>query len=82
MLNTDIKKAIDLIRDRRERYLEAASYYDGTQSEVFPSKRWYRLLTSINTDYRFNSGNWRHAAMEEVQHTFTTKCLSSRVEPE
>jgi hypothetical protein len=54
MFNTDIKKAIDLIRDRRERYLEAASYYDGTQSEIFPSKRWYRLLTSINTDYRFN----------------------------
>lgn len=51
---SDIKKALDAIRDRRNHYLMAESYYDGTQSEVFPNQRWYKLLTNAGSDFRFN----------------------------
>jgi hypothetical protein len=50
----DMKKAIDLIRDRRNHYLTAEAYYEGTESEVFASPRWYSLLTNTGTDFRFN----------------------------
>jgi len=50
----DMKKAIDLIRDRRNHYLTAEAYYEGTESEVFASPRWYNLLTNTGTDFRFN----------------------------
>jgi hypothetical protein len=51
---SDIKKAIDTIIDRRNTYLTAESYYEGTQSEVFPNNRWYKLLIGTKNDFRFN----------------------------
>jgi hypothetical protein len=58
MFNNDMKKAIEMITDRRAYYLNAEAYYEGIQSEVFPSKRWYSLLTNSEkysrTDFRFN----------------------------
>lgn len=51
---SNIKKAIDLITDRRNHYLQAETYYEGTNSEVFPNQRWYRLLTNAGSDFRFN----------------------------
>jgi hypothetical protein len=58
MFNNDMKKAIEMITDRRSYYLNAEAYYEGIQSEVFPSKRWYSLLTNAEkyggTDFRFN----------------------------
>jgi hypothetical protein len=50
----DMKKAIDLIRDRRNHYLTAEAYYEGSVSEVFTSAKWYKLLTANRTDFRFN----------------------------
>lgn len=53
-----MKKAIEMITDRRSYYLNAEAYYEGIQSEVFPSKRWYSLLSNAEkysgTDFRFN----------------------------
>ena len=53
-----MRKAIEMITDRRNYYLSAEAYYEGIQSEVFPSKRWYSLLTNSErfgrTDFRFN----------------------------
>ena len=58
MFNNDIKKAIEMITDRRSYYLNAEAYYEGILSEVFPSKRWYNLLSNSEkyggTDFRFN----------------------------
>lgn len=51
---SDIKKAIDAITGSRNHYLMAESYYEGTQSEVFPNQRWYKLLTNAGSDFRFN----------------------------
>jgi hypothetical protein len=51
---SDIKKAIDLIVNRRNVYVTAESYYEGTQSEVFPNQRWYKLLGNAGSDFRFN----------------------------
>jgi hypothetical protein len=50
----DMKKALDMIRDRRNHYLTAEAYYEGVQSEVFGNPVWYRLLTTSNSDFRFN----------------------------
>jgi hypothetical protein len=50
----DMKKAIDLIRDRRNHYLTAEAYYEGTQAEIFPNQRWYSLITNTANDFRFN----------------------------
>jgi len=50
----DMKKAIDLIRDRRNHYLTAEAYYEGTQSEIFTNPSWYRLLSVNGNDFRFN----------------------------
>ncbi len=51
---SDIKKAIDTIIDRRNSYLTAEAYYEGTNSEVFPNNRWYKLLGGSPNDFRFN----------------------------
>ncbi len=51
---SDIKKAIDTIVDRRNTYLTAETYYEGTNSEVFPNNRWYKLLGNAGSDFRFN----------------------------
>jgi hypothetical protein len=51
---SDIKKALTSIIDRREVYVKAEAYYEGDQSEVFPSIRWNRLLKSQGSDFRFN----------------------------
>ena len=50
----DMKKAIDVIRDRRNYYLTAEAYYEGTESEIFSNPRWYDLLTNRKNDFRFN----------------------------
>lgn len=50
----DMKKAIDQIRDRRNHYLTAEAYYEGTQSEIFTNPTWYRLLSVNGNDFRFN----------------------------
>lgn len=50
----DMKKAIDLIRDRRNHYLTAEAYYEGTQGEIFTNPSWYRLLSVNGNDFRFN----------------------------
>jgi hypothetical protein len=50
----DMKKAIDLITDRRNHYLTAEAYYEGSVSEVFSNTKWQKLLTSNKTDFRFN----------------------------
>ena len=50
----DMKKAIDLIRDRRNHYLTAEAYYEGTQAEIFPNERWYSLINNTANDFRFN----------------------------
>lgn len=51
---SDIKKAVDGILDRRNHYLAAQSYYEGTQSEIFPNQRWFKLLGNAGSDFRFN----------------------------
>lgn len=50
---SDIKKAVDAIVNNRNAYLMADAYYEGTESEVFPNQKWYRLLAN-NSDFRFN----------------------------
>lgn len=50
----DMKKAIDLIRDRRNHYLTAEAYYEGNQSEVFSSPSWYKIFPRVANDFRFN----------------------------
>jgi hypothetical protein len=50
----DMKKAIDMIRDRRNQYLTAEAYYEGTVGEIFTNARWYQLLTANRSDFRFN----------------------------
>lgn len=50
----DMKKALDLIRDKRNYYLTAEAYYEGTQSEIFTNPSWYRLLSVNGNDFRFN----------------------------
>jgi hypothetical protein len=50
----DMKKAIDMIRDRRNHYLTAEAYYEGSVGEVFSNENWYRLLTANRNDFRFN----------------------------
>lgn len=50
----DMKKAIDMISDRKNHYLTAEAYYEGTVSEIFPNPRWYNLLTNTGNDFRFN----------------------------
>lgn len=50
----DMKKALDMIRDKRNFYLTAEAYYEGTQSEVFTNPSWYRLLSVNGNDFRFN----------------------------
>jgi hypothetical protein len=51
---SDIKKAIDTLIDRRNQYLTAESYYEGTNSEIFPNNEWFRLLNNSRSDFRFN----------------------------
>jgi hypothetical protein len=50
----DMKKAIDTIRDRRNYYLTAEAYYEGSVGEVFSNAKWYKLLTANKNDFRFN----------------------------
>lgn len=50
----DMKKALDMIRDRRNHYLTAEAYYEGTQHEIFTNPSWYRLLSVNGNDFRFN----------------------------
>jgi len=50
----DMKKAIDLIRDRRNHYLTAEAYYEGNQSEIFSSPSWYKIFPRVGNDFRFN----------------------------
>jgi hypothetical protein len=50
----DMKKALDLIRERRNYYLTAEAYYEGTQGEIFTNPSWYRLLSVNGNDFRFN----------------------------
>jgi hypothetical protein len=50
----DMKKALDMIRDKRNFYLTAEAYYEGTQTEVFTNPSWYRLLSVNGNDFRFN----------------------------
>jgi hypothetical protein len=51
---SDIKKAIDTIVDRRNTYLVAEEYYEGTNLEVFSNNRWLQVLGSIKNNFRFN----------------------------
>lgn len=50
----DLTKAIDIIRERRNFYLVAESYYRGNQSEIFANPKWYQLIRSDVNDFRFN----------------------------
>lgn len=50
----DMKKALDMIRDRRNFYLTAQSYYEGNQLEIFSNPRWYQLINPNVNDFRFN----------------------------
>ena len=50
----DMKKAVDLIRDRRAHYLTAEAYYEGSVREVFSNARWFNLLTGGADTFRFN----------------------------
>jgi hypothetical protein len=51
---SDIKKAIDTIVDRRNTYLVAEEYYEGTNLEVFSNNRWLQVLGTIKNNFRFN----------------------------
>ena len=51
---SDLKKALTSIIDRRNEYIKAEAYYEGSQAEIFPSLRWNRLLRNQGTDFRFN----------------------------
>ena len=51
---SDIKKAIDTIVDRRNTYLVAEEYYEGTNLEVFSNSRWLQVLGSVRNNFRFN----------------------------
>jgi len=51
---SDIKKAIDTIIDRRNTYLVAEEYYEGTNLEVFSNNRWLQVLGSARNNFRFN----------------------------
>lgn len=50
----DMKKALEMIRDSRNSYLTAEAYYEGTQEEIFGNPKWYQLLVSRNSDFKFN----------------------------
>lgn len=49
-----MKKALEMITDRRNQYLTAESYYEGTQYEIFSDPKWYRILNSKRPYFRFN----------------------------
>ena len=51
---SDIKKAIDTIVDRRNTYLVAEEYYEGTNLEVFSNNRWLQVLGTVRNNFRFN----------------------------
>jgi hypothetical protein len=51
---SDIKKAIDTIIDRRNTYLVAEEYYEGTNLEVFSNNRWFQVLGNVRNNFRFN----------------------------
>ena len=51
---SDIKKAIDTIVDRRNTYLVAEEYYEGTNLEVFSNNRWFQVLGNVRNNFRFN----------------------------
>lgn len=50
----DMKKALEMIRDSRNAYLTAEAYYEGRQEEIFGNPKWYQLLVSKSSDFRFN----------------------------
>jgi enamine deaminase RidA (YjgF/YER057c/UK114 family) len=51
---SNIKKALDMIVDRRDHYLVAESYYTGVQREIFTNDVWLKLFRQNNTHFRFN----------------------------
>lgn len=51
---SDIKKAIDMITDRRDHYLIAESYYEGLQPEIFSNNEWLKRFRIDNKHFRFN----------------------------
>jgi hypothetical protein len=51
---SNIKKALDMITDRRNHYLVAESYYSGVQREIFTNDVWLKLFRQDNTHFRFN----------------------------
>ena len=51
---SDIKKALELILDKRQGYQKAEAYYEGCNEEVFLNQRWYRIFRYEGSDFRFN----------------------------
>jgi len=51
---TDIKKALELILEKRRHYQRAEAYYEGCNEEVFLNQRWYRIFRYEGSDFRFN----------------------------
>lgn len=51
---SDIKRAIDMIVDRRNHYEIAENYYEGLQPEVFTHDSWLKMFRIDNKHFRFN----------------------------
>jgi len=51
---SDIKKAVDMIVNRKRHYEIAENYYEGLQPEVFSSDQWLKMFRIDNKHFRFN----------------------------
>lgn len=51
---SDINLAFDQIIAKREDYVKADAYYEGTNPEVFANQRWYKVFRFEQADFRFN----------------------------
>lgn len=54
MTNPDIRNALDRLITRRDAYVTAHLYYEGTQREIFPNQKWSTVFRSTPSAYRFN----------------------------
>jgi hypothetical protein len=74
---SDIKKAIDTIIDRRNTYLIAEEYYEGTNLEIFSNNRWLQVLGSVKNNFRFN---FARTVVDSVLHRLEIANITANTE--
>jgi hypothetical protein len=74
---SDLKKAIDTIVDRRNTYLVAEEYYEGTNLEVFSNNRWLHVLGTIRNNFRFN---FARTVVDSVLHRLEIANITANTE--